>query len=147
MRRDFRISGTEPIDLACDGPRSPLGGKMSRHQVRGGDVAGLLERFSDLQRAVRRRTGHVVPVIVMQKAGLDGFWIHRALVAAGVESHVVDPASIAVSRRHRRARTDRIDGEALVRTLMAWKRCDPGFAPWGAPRRRSRKIDAASAGN
>jgi len=104
---------------------APLGGKMSRHQVRGGDIAGLLERFSDLQRAVRRRTGHVCPVIVIQEAGLDGFWIHRALAAAGVESHVVDPASIAVSRRHRRAKTDRIDGEALVRTLMAWKRGEP----------------------
>ena len=64
-------------------------------------------------------------MIVIQEAGLDGFWIHRALAAAGVESHVVDPASIAVSRRHRRARTDRIDGEALVRTLMAWKRGEP----------------------
>ena len=104
---------------------APLGGKMSRHRVRAGDVAGLPERFSDLQRTVRRRTGHVVPVIVIQEAGLDGVWIHRALVAAGVESHVVDPASIAVSRRHRRARTDRIDGEALVRTLMASKRGEP----------------------
>lgn len=104
---------------------APLGAKMSRHQVRGGDVPELLKRFSDLQRAVQRRTGQVVPVIVIQEAGLDGFWIHRALVAAGIESHVVDPASIAVSRRHRRAKTDRIDGAALVRTLMAWRRGDP----------------------
>ncbi|MFU0508054.1 IS110 family transposase, partial [Pseudaminobacter sp. NGMCC 1.201702] len=85
----------------------------------------LLERFSDLQRNVQRRTGQTVPVIVIQEAGLDGFWIHRALVTEGIESHVVDPASIAVSRRHRRAKTDRIDGEALVRTLMAWKRDEP----------------------
>jgi transposase len=47
------------------------------------------------------------------------------LTAAGIESHVVDPASITVSRRHRRAKTDRIDGEALVRTLMAWQRGEP----------------------
>ncbi|RWR15857.1 IS110 family transposase [Sinirhodobacter populi] len=85
----------------------------------------LLKRFSDMQHAVRHRTGQIVPVIVIQEAGLDGFWIHRALVAAGIESHVVDPASIAVSRRHRRAKTDRIDGEALVRTLMAWRRGEP----------------------
>lgn len=104
---------------------APLGTKMSRHQVRGGDIPELLKRFSDLQRAVHRRTGQVVPVTVIQEAGLDGFWIHRALSAAGIESHVVDPASIAVSRRHRRAKTDRIDGEALVRTLMAWKRGEP----------------------
>ena len=109
---------------------APLGSKMSRYQVRGGDMSGLLERFASMQRDVRRRTSQVVPVIVIQEAGLDGFWIHRALVAAGVESHVVDPASIAVSRRHRRAKTDRIDtdridGEALVRTLMAWTRGEP----------------------
>ncbi|WP_458575180.1 transposase, partial [Pseudaminobacter sp. NGMCC 1.201702] len=104
---------------------TPMGSKMSRHQVRGGDMPRLLERFSDLQRNVQRRTGQTVPVIVIQEAGLDGFWIHRALVTEGIESHVVDPASIAVSRRHRRAKTDRIDGEALVRTLMAWKRDEP----------------------
>ncbi|HDZ72258.1 MAG TPA: IS110 family transposase [Aurantimonas coralicida] len=78
-----------------------------------------------MQRAVQHRTGQTVPVIVIQEAGLDGFWIHRALIAAGIESHVVDPASVAVSRRHRRAKTDRIDGEALVRTLMAWRRGEP----------------------
>ncbi len=88
-------------------------------------MPGLLARFADLQREVERRTGRTVPMIVIQEAGLDGFWIHRALVAQGIESHVVDPASIAVSRRHRRAKTDRIDGEALVRTLLAWKRGEP----------------------
>lgn len=104
---------------------APLGSKMSRHQIRGGDVPDLLRRCAELQRTVEQRTGQVVPVIVIQEAGLDGFWIHRALVAAQIESHVVDPASIAVSRRHRRAKTDRIDGEALVRTLMAWRRGEP----------------------
>ena len=48
---------------------------------------------------------------------MDGFWIHRVLESEGIESHVVDPASIATSRRRRRAKTDKIDGEALVRTL------------------------------
>lgn len=104
---------------------APLGARMSRHQIRGGDVPELLKRFADLQHTVRRRTGEIVPVVVIQEAGLDGFWIHRTLLAADIESHVVDPASIAVSRRHRRAKTDRIDGEALVRTLMAWKRGEP----------------------
>ena len=63
--------------------------------------------------------------MVIQEAGLDGFWIHRALVGEGIESHVVDPASIATSRRRRRAKTDRIDGEALVRALLAHKRGEP----------------------
>lgn len=56
---------------------------------------------------------------------MDGFWIHRTLEKYGVESHVVDPASIATSRRRRRAKTDRIDGETLLRTLLAFKRGDP----------------------
>ena len=57
--------------------------------------------------------------MVIQEAGLDGFWIHRLLLAEGIESHVVDAASIAVARRHRRAKTNSIDGETLLRTLMA----------------------------
>ena len=56
---------------------------------------------------------------------MDGFWIHRVLESEGIESHVVDPASIATSRRRRRAKTDRIDGEALVRALLAYKRGEP----------------------
>jgi transposase len=56
---------------------------------------------------------------------LDGFWIHRALQREGIESYVVDAASIATSRRRRRAKTDRIDGEALVRALLAYKRGEP----------------------
>jgi transposase len=64
-------------------------------------------------------------VIVIQEAGLDGFWIHRVLERESIESHVVDPASIATSRRRRRAKTDKIDGEALVRALLAYKRGEP----------------------
>jgi len=53
---------------------------------------------------------------------LDGFWVHRLLHSEGIESYVVDPASIATSRRRRRAKTD---GEALVRALLAYKRGEP----------------------
>ncbi|WP_420891142.1 IS110 family transposase [Minwuia thermotolerans] len=105
---------------------SPGGGeKMSRHQVRSGDIAGLLARFSQLQAKSMARTGQSYRLIVIHEAGLDGFWIHRTLRNAGIESHVVDPASIATSRRRRRAKTDGIDGEALVRALLAYKRGEP----------------------
>ena len=105
---------------------SPGGGeKMSKHQVRGGDIAALLARFAELTAKALARTGKSFPLVVIQEAGLDGFWIHRALVGEGIESHVVDPASIATSRRRRRAKTDRIDGEALVRALLAHKRGEP----------------------
>src|SRR6202051_300898 len=105
---------------------SPGGGeKMSKHTVRSGDVAGLWARFSQLKDKVQVRTGHVAPLIEIQEAGLDGFWIHRLLEDERVESHVVNPASIATSRRRRRAKTDKIDGEALVRALLAYKRGEP----------------------
>jgi transposase len=104
----------------------PGGGeKMSKQVVRGGDVAELLERFARLREKARARTGKVFPFVVIQEAGLDGFWIDRALQNEGIESHVVDPASIATSRRRRRAKTDGIDGEALVRALLAYKRGEP----------------------
>ena len=98
---------------------------MSKHSVRGGDFAGLMERFAQLQEKARRRTGQSFRIIVVQEAGLDGFSIHRALQNEGIESHVVDAASIATSRRRRRAKTDKIDGETLVRALLAYKRGEP----------------------
>jgi len=105
---------------------APGGGeKMSKHAVRSGDIAALLARLSQLKEKARARTGQVFPIIVIQEAGLDGFWIHRVLQQEGIESHVVDPASIATSRRRRRAKTDKIDGEALVRALLAYKRGEP----------------------
>lgn len=105
---------------------SPGGGeKMSKHSLPAGDTGALFVRFSELQQKALARTGKFFPIIVIQEAGLDGFWIHRALESEGMESHVVDPASIATSRRRRRAKTDGIDGEALVRALLAYKRGEP----------------------
>jgi transposase len=101
------------------------GEKMSKHSVSAGDICALLARFSELRQKALARTGRSFPIIVIQEAGLDGFWIHRVLQKEGIESHVVDPASIATSRRRRRAKTDRIDGEALLRTLLAYKRGEP----------------------
>ena len=75
--------------------------------VEAGDLAGLLARFWAIRDKVLARTGITYPIVVIQEAGLDGFWIHRSLVQEGIESHVVDAASIAVSRRRRRAKTDR----------------------------------------
>jgi len=101
------------------------GEKMSKHVLTGSDISGLLAHIGELQRKTRARTGRHFPIVSVQEAGLDGFWIHRILEREGVESYVVDPASIATSRRRRRAKTDKIDGEALVRALLAYKRGEP----------------------
>lgn len=73
--------------------------------------------------AARRRFGlaAAAPVVSCYEAGRDGFWIHRALVAEGITNRVVDSASIEVSRRRRRAKTDRLDAVKLVMMLIrAW---------------------------
>ncbi len=101
---------------------SPGSEKFSQHLVEGGDGAGLIDLLSRSRAKAEQRCGVQVKVIGIQEAGLDGFWIHRLLLAHGIESHVVDAASIAVDRRHRRAKTDSIDGEMLLRALMAWAR-------------------------
>jgi transposase len=101
---------------------SPGSEKFSKHVIEGGDGAGLLDLLSRSRAKAEQRYGVRVKAIVIQEAGLDGFWIHRLLLANGIESHIVDAASIAVDRRHRRAKTDSIDGETLLRTLMAWAR-------------------------
>src|SRR5919107_1063677 len=65
------------------------GEKMSKHSVPSGDIAALLARLSQLKEKARARTWRVFPIIVIQEAGLDGFWIHRVLQREGIESHVV----------------------------------------------------------
>jgi transposase len=104
---------------------SPGSEKMSKHLVAGGDGAGLIDLLTRLRDKAEQRAGTPVRIVVIQEAGLDGFWIHRLLAANGIESHVVESASIAVPRRHRRAKTDAIDGTMLLRTLMAFKRGEP----------------------
>jgi transposase len=101
---------------------SPCGEKMSKYSVDGGNGTALLDLLARLRVKAEARIGTAMKIVVIQEAGLDGFWIHRLLEANGIESHVVEPASIAVPRRHRRAKTDAIDGEMLVRTLIAFKR-------------------------
>jgi transposase len=105
---------------------------MARREVSGGDFPALLDLIGQL-RAKAARGDKPADVVVIQEVGMDGFWIHRALSNAGIESWLVDPASVAVSRRHRRAKTDKIDGEALVRVLMAFKRGEPRVCAMAVP--------------
>jgi len=104
---------------------SPGGSKISRHFVTGGASKDLLQLLADLRMKAERRVDASVKIVTIQEIGFDGFWIHRILASNSIESHVVEAASIAVPRRRRRAKTDAIDGELLLRTLMAFKRGEP----------------------
>lgn len=101
------------------------GEKMSRHSVEGGNIAALRDRFIHLKSKARQRTARECPLVIIHEAGFDGFWLQRVLEAEGHESYVVDAASIATSRRRRRVKTDRLDGETLIRALLAFKRGEP----------------------
>ena len=95
--------------------------KMSSYTIAGGDLQALALRLADI-RAKAGRGGQPVRVVSCYEAGLDGHWLHRWLTAQGVVSYEVDPASVEVDRRARRAKTDRIDLEKLMRTLLAFLR-------------------------
>ena len=99
--------------------------RMSKYSTPGDDGGALLGLLERVRTRAQQLTERPVKIVVIQEAGLDGFWVHRLLEANGIESHVVDPASIAVPRRRRRAKTDAIDGETLLRTLLAWSRGEP----------------------
>jgi transposase len=104
---------------------SPDRDRMSRYKLEGGDHAGLLALIEQNQARVAAKLGSVPRVVSCYEAGYDGFWLHRLLESAGVTNLVFDAASIAVEQRARRAKTDRIDGELLLRTLMAYLRGEP----------------------
>ena len=98
--------------------------RHSRHvlEARGDELAAFVERL----KARCAAAGHkIARVILTHEAGRDGFWLARFLVRRGVEVHVIQPSSLPVDRRARRAKTDIIDVEMLLRTLMAWLRGEP----------------------
>ncbi len=95
---------------------SGFGEKVFRRSVRSRDREAVLR----VLKAMKERLG-LAPdcrVVSCYEAGRDGFWLHRFLVAHGVENLVVDSSSIEVSRRKRRAKTDRLDGESLLDLLL-----------------------------
>jgi len=104
---------------------SPDRDKISRHKVQGGDHASLLALIDRVRDRAARTLGVAPAVVSCYEAGYDGFWLHRLLMAAGIANYVFDPSSIAVDQRARRVKTDRIDGEKMLRTLMAYLRGEP----------------------
>jgi transposase len=103
---------------------TPASEKLSRYTLEAGNGPALLEFIARIRGTAARRLGHAVRVLSCYEAGYDGFWLDRLLRRHGIENHIIDPASIEVNRRARRAKSDRLDGEGLVRTLMRWWRGD-----------------------
>ena len=94
--------------------------RLSRFVVAACDTARVLAKLDEQRLRAERASGGLVRIVSIHEAGLDGFWLHRWLEVRGVESHVVDPASLLGSGRRKQAKTDRIDVEKLVRALALW---------------------------
>jgi transposase len=102
--------------------QSPERDNPSLHPIRGGDAEGLMTKLDAARDRVAKVTGQTPKVTLCYEAGYDGFWLARFLEQRGIECHVMEPASLQVNRRARRVKTDRIDLESILHTLIAWCR-------------------------
>lgn len=93
--------------------------KSRMHRISAGDTTALLALFDRL-RASQRPSEDPAPIACCFEAGRDGFWIQRLLTGHGIATYVVEPTSILVNRRAKRAKTDRLDAEGLLRVLAAY---------------------------
>jgi transposase len=91
--------------------------KLSRYTITGGNVAALAARLAEWRRKAALG-GKPVRILSCYEAGFDGHWLHRWLTDQGVINHEIDPSSIEVNRRARRAKTDRIDLERMMRAFL-----------------------------
>ena len=98
--------------------------KLSRYMIGGGDLVALAGRLADMRKKATT-CGRPIRILSCYEAGLDGHWLHRWLTGQGIINHEIDPASIEVNRRARRAKTDRIDLEKLMRAFLAHLRGEP----------------------
>ena len=94
----------------------------SLHPLKGGDAEGLMTKLDAARQRVAKATGRTPTVALCYEAGYDGFWLARLLEQRGIGCLVMEPASLRVNRRARRAKTDRIDVENILHTLVAWCR-------------------------
>lgn len=109
----FELGDKQWKITASDGKRN-----ASRYSVAAGDKAAVVDC---LRRAkIRFGLSEQAKVHSCYEAGRDGWWLHRWLIEQGIDSIVVDSASIEVNRRARRAKTDRLDGDKLLAMLLRW---------------------------
>ncbi len=94
--------------------------KSRLHRLEGGDTVSLLRTIADFRAQASARLGSTAEVACCFEAGRDGFWLHRLLTTHGIAAYVLEPTSILVNRRARRAKTDRLDAEGMLRVLATW---------------------------
>ncbi len=92
----------------------------SLHPIMGGNTEGLMAKLDAARDRVAQITGQTPKLTLCYEAGYDGFWLARFLQQRGVDCQVMEPASLQVNRRARRVKTDRIDVENILHTLIAW---------------------------
>src|SRR3989440_738485 len=86
------------------------------------DESALLRLLHRWREEAEKAGCRIERIVVAFEAGRDGFWLARWLKARSIEAHVIHAASVAVSREHRRAKTDRLDAELLKRSFLGWLR-------------------------
>ena len=86
------------------------------------DESALLKLLHRWREEAEKAGRRIERIAVAFEAGRDGFWLARWLRARGIEAHVIHASSVAVSREHRRAKTDRLDTELLKRAFLGWLR-------------------------
>ncbi len=99
-----------------------LGQQPRKRTVSGGDVGAVVREIGAAKR--RFRLPPDARVVSCYEAGLEGFWLHRALEAQGIQNRVVDSASIDVKRGRKHAKTDRLDAGQLVKKLVQYEAGD-----------------------
>ncbi|MCD1636780.1 IS110 family transposase [Martelella mediterranea] len=99
-----------------------LADKIALHAMACGDVDALLTLIDRARAKLAAAELGAPAVVICYEAGYEGFWLYRRLTALGIRVVVIDPASLLVDRRAKRAKTDRIDARGMVRALMAWAR-------------------------
>jgi transposase len=90
------------------------------------DPARLLAQVERWRQEAARAGRTITRTVVAYESGRDGFWLARLLQGHGIEVYVIHASSVAVSREQRRAKTDRLDTEMLMRALLGWLRREPG---------------------
>src|SRR4029079_17565288 len=100
--------------------RLPGAERARLHPIEGGGTAALLSGVAQLRSSASRKLGGPAELVCCFEAGRDGFWLQRLLSSHGILAYVLEPTSILVSRRARRAKTERLDAEGMLHVLGAW---------------------------